>query len=366
MSIKNIKRFNKIPDYVAGLDINDVKKKYGLNKIIKLASNENPYPLPAATVKKICKFVPNVRLYPDMEYKQIRFAIAEFSNVKPDNIILGNGSDEIFDFIFKAFLSFNSKVVMPAPSFAIYKILSGIYNSKVNVIPLQENNDFQYDVDKFIKALSAKPDAVILCNPNNPTGTYINDESINRIIENLSDNTILIVDEAYFNFVTKHDFPDMIKLIKKYKNKNIIVTRTFSKLFGIAGLRLGYGIANKEIIKILNKVRMPFNINTVAEKTASLLIKDAKYINDIQRKINDTREFFCSELDKLGIDYIPSQTNFILVKCNKKGETVFKEFLKYGIIIRSYKDKELRNYVRVTIGTKKEMILFLKILKKLK
>ncbi len=359
---KNIKRFKNIPDYIAGLDIEDVKKEYNLKRVIKLASNENPFPPSFFVRRKLKKFFKKVNLYPDMEYKVLRENIADFLNLEKENIIVGNGSDEIFDLIFKAFINKKDKIIYPAPSFAIYEILGSIYDTNNIIVNLDRN--FYYPVKKIISLLKHNISLLILCNPNNPTGTYLTKTQIEEIIKSISTNTILAIDEAYFNFSESKDFPDMLSLFKKYKDKNIIVIRTFSKLYGMAGLRLGYAFSNKDIIKVLNKVRMPFNINLIAEKTALFYLKD-KSVRKRREYLLNVKKYLYRELEKLNIEYIKSETNFVLIKLPVKSSIIFEKLLEKGIIVRAYTSKRLRNFIRVTIGRKKEIKLFLRELKKI-
>ncbi len=363
MSI-NFNKFNKISDYVSGLNIDDVKNKYGLKKVVKLASNENPFSIPFRILKKIKNILPDIKLYPDMEYKQLKNKLSGVVNLNTDEIIIGNGSDEIFDLIFKAFINKTSKVIIPAPSFSIYNILTAVYSAKPVFFKLEEKNRFAYNIDKLLKKINSTIDAVILCNPNNPTGTYIDENDLLKIVSKISNNTLLVVDEAYFDFTDKNDFPDMVKIIRGFKNKNIIVVRTFSKLYGMAGLRLGYAFSIKKIIRILNKIRMPFNVNIIAEKTAQIFLDDNSFTDMTFKNVLTNKLFLYNELEKINIEYVPSEANFILIKVKPSGKSVFQQLLKKGIIVRSYSDSVLKNYIRVSIGTRKEMIKFIKELKK--
>ncbi len=352
----------KIPVYSAGKSIESVQKEYKLKKIIKLASNENPYKIPKKVKKTLKTCIQLIHLYPDSSYYQLRKKIAEKLNILPENIITGNGSDEILDLVFKGFVKPGDKVIIPNPSFALYKILSAIYKTKVLKLNLK---NFHYNISSLLSKISPDTKLIILCNPNNPTGTYISSSDMETIIRKLPPKSILVVDEAYYHYVTATDFPDMLSFIKKYKNKKIIITRTFSKIFGLAGLRIGYGIAQKGIISFLDKIRMPFNVNRLAVYAAIKALECNEFINKCYLLNKKNKEYLYTELEKLGLEYIESQTNFVMIKLPVDGEYVNQKLLQQGIIIRPLSEYRLRNYIRVTIGTRKELKKFLKELKKI-
>jgi len=353
---------DSISEYEAGLDIDFVKQKYKVRRVIKLASNENPYPLPYRILKKIKKFLRNINRYPDMHYSELKKNIAKKENLLVEEILPGNGSDEILELFFKCFIKKGDRVLIFSPSFSYYKILTEIYKAKVVLVKLR---NFRFDINEILKKIK-EVKVIILCNPNNPTGTYLNKKDLTFLIEKLKKNQFLCIDEAYYNFADSNDFPDSVSLFNKYKKgKNILITRTFSKLYGLAGLRIGYGIANKDIIKLLNKLRAPFNVNYIAMQTVKYLLKDKKYVQKIKKKILDVKYFFYEELKELNLFFIPSQTNFVLVKFPFSGEMVFNYLLSNGIIIRIFNSKELKDYARITIGKKGEMKILVKYLKKI-
>ncbi len=353
----------QIPEYVAGKNIEDVKQKYKLKKVIKLASNENSYGVPKHIIKTLKKNLKNVFRYPDKEYKELKSKIAEKIGISEENIILGNGSDEIIDLVFKYKIKPSSKVIIFKPSYSMYKIFVKMYSVSPVEIKLE---NYEYNIDEIIKHLSNDIDLMILCNPNNPTGTYLSHNNLTRIVEVLNKNTLLLIDEAYFNYTTAPDFPNTVKIFKSFENiKNIIVTRTFSKIYSLAGLRISYGFGPKNLISFLNKIRMPFNINFLANVSALASLENDKFIEKCKIKNQQNKIFLYKELEKLNLKFIKSEANFILIELPQKAEIVFEKLLKKGIIVRTFYNDGMENYIRVTIGTKGELKKFLKELKKI-
>ena len=345
--------FNKITDYVAGYDINDAKKEYNLKKVIKLASNENPYKAPSGLIRFLKKELKNIYLYPDQHYKNLINTIADKVSLFPSQIFVGNGSDEILDLFFKAFIKPGDKVILFNPSFSLYKILCEIYHAGVVLIDLK---DFQYNIDSILKKIKRDIKAIILCNPNNPTGTYLNQKDLQKIVAALNPKQFLCIDEAYFDYAAAKDFPDALELFKQIgEKKNLIITRTFSKIYSLAGLRIGYAFTKKEYIKALNKIRIPFNINLLGDRAVQYCLQNDSHFNKCKELNLKNKFFFYSELEKMKLSYIPSEANFILIKIPVPGKELFNKLLRKGIIIRSFDNPELKYYVRITIGTKQEL-----------
>lgn len=357
-----IKKEN-ITEYVAGYDINDAKKRYKLRKIIKLASNENPYRVPWGLKQYLKKEIKNIYLYPDKEYKNTRNILAKKISLTSSQIILGNGSDDILELVFKAIIKPKDKILLFTPSFSFYKILAEIYNTKIIWIKL---NNFKYNIKNILRKINPSIKLIIICNPNNPTGTYLNQEDMEKIINKCPQKTTLCIDEAYYNYTDADDFPDTVSLfVKYYKKKNIIVTRTFSKIYSMAGLRIGYAFSNSEFISLLDKIRIPFNLNILGEKAVKYVLKKDNLIEKYRQLNIKNRAFLYSQLNRLNLSYISTQTNFILIRIPISGQKIFNKLLKKGIIIRPFTDDNLKNYIRVTIGTYRENKQLIKELKKI-
>jgi len=353
------KDINKINAYIPGKPIDLVKRQLGINNIIKLASNENAYGVSRKAKRAIIKSLGEIFRYPDGSCYYLKLALAKKLKIKPENLIFGNGSDELIDIIIKTFLNPTEEILTAKTTFVEYEILALANGFKAKTIPLR---NFRYDLEKMRESISRKTKVIFISNPNNPTGTYITKEEFNKFIESIPKNTLVVVDEAYNEFVTAKDFPMTMPLIGR---KNIIILRTFSKAYGLAGLRIGYAIARKEFIQAMERLRQPFNVNLLAQKAAEAILTDSSYLYKTKKNIISQREKMYSEFESLGIDYIPSQANFIMFRTKLDGEKLCQILLRKGIIIRDLKPYNLNKYVRVTIGTAEENKRFIKELKRI-
>jgi len=348
----------KVKPYVPGKPIEEVKRELKLKRVIKLASNENPYGPSLLVRKAIVHASKSLNRYPDGDCFYLRQKLAKKLSVKPNQIIFGNGSDELIVLAVRAFVNPGDEVVLARPSFLIYDIASKIAGAKIKAVPLDK--DFRYDLMAMKKRITRKTKIVFLGNPDNPSGQYLKQKEVTQFLRGLRQDILIFIDEAYFEYVNARDYVNSIKLAKGHKN--IIVTRTFSKMFGLAGLRIGYGIADGAIIDILNRIREPFNVNAVAQAAALACMKDQAYYNNVARMINGQREYLYRGLKRIGLDFVKSHTNFILVAVNNKSSRVSRALLKKGIIVRDMNFWGLKNYIRVTIGTQGENRQFLKAL----
>lgn len=342
------KRIFDIHPYVPGKPIAEVKRELGLKDVIKLASNENPYGPSPKVVRAIIKEARQVHRYPDGGCFYLRRELSKRLKISPEQIIFGNGSDEILVLALRAFVGEGDEVVIAKPSFLIYELAALIEGAVVRSVPL---NDFKYDLNGMAAVVTERTKVVFIGNPDNPAGTYVTQNELQGFIDRLRDDILIVIDEAYFDFVRSKDYPDSIAWVKQ--RKNILVTRTFSKMFGLAGLRIGYAVADKEVIDILNRIRDPFNINSVAQVAALACLQDGGYYRRVARLLEQQRKFLYQQLTKRGIRFIRSATNFILVDV-KEGPSVARKLLKMGVIVRDMDAWGLSNFIRVTIGTAQE------------
>lgn len=349
------KRILKIEPYRPGKPIEEVQRELGLKDIVKLASNESPYGPSPKVVRTIEKAAWKINRYPEGSCFYLRQELARRLKVPGDQLVFGNGSDEIIVLAIRAFVNEGDEVVIARPSFLVYEIASRVEGAVVKSIPLK---DFHYDLDGMIKAVTRKTKIIFLGNPDNPAGTYVTEGQLKSFLKNLRRDILVFIDEAYYEYVSAKDYPDTIKLLKSYKN--IIVTRTFSKMYGLAGLRVGYGIARREMIDILNRIREPFNVNSLAQAAAVACLKDQGYYRDIAKRINRQRQFLYQQFDKMGLVFKETTTNFVLVDVKRKSSQVSQRLLKKGIIVRDMGFWGLNTFIRVTIGTEKENRRFLK------
>lgn len=351
---KNI--FN-VMNYVAGKPIEETKRQLGLKEVIKLASNENPLGPSPKAVSSIKKNLKNINRYPDSNGFYLKRKLAKAYGVSAQNILLGNGSDELIDIIIKTFVEDDETVLTADTTFLEYGIISSILGRRVVSVPL---NYFKYDLEAIKKKIDERTKVVFIANPNNPTGTYVTKLEVENFLRGLPKDIILVLDEAYDTFIDVDDYPKSLK----YLNDNVIILKTFSKAYGLAGLRLGYALAGSEMIGYMERARQPFNVNLLAQAAGIAALDDKDFLRKTRKAVLEGKSYLYDSLKGLGVAYVPSVANFILIDAGRDGVEVFREMLKSGVIVRDMKQYGLKNFIRVTIGTKKENERFIKVLKK--
>ncbi len=352
------KHLLKINTYEAGRPIDEIKRQLGLKNIIKLASNENPLGPSPKAMDAVRKNLLSVNRYPDSNGFYLKKRIAKHFNLEPSNIVLGNGSDELIELIIKAFVEDSENIITSDFTFLEYKIISLANDRTVITLPLKY---FKYDLDAIKKRIDQKTKVIFIANPNNPTGTYVTKYEIEEFFKGLPEDLLVVLDEAYDAFIDVDDFPNSLSYLKR---KNLLVLKTFSKTYGLAGLRIGFALGNPELISCLERVRQPFNVNSLAQAAAAAALDDREFLNKTRKLILGGKKYLYAGLAQLGIAYVSSVANFILIDVGRDGQALFKEMLKYGVIVRDMRQYGLKNFVRVTIGTKKENKRFMKVLKK--
>jgi len=349
------KILDEITPYKPGKPIEEVKREFALKRVIKLASNENALPPSSAVLKAIAKAAENISRYPDGGCFYLREALSEKLSLPEDNIIFGNGSDEIIVLALRAFIEPDSEVILSSPTFLVYKIASKVEGARVKEIPM---NNFRYDLESMLKEITDKTKVIFIANPDNPTGTYVTDKELKRFIERVGEHVLVVIDEAYYEFAKGGDYPQTLELLKR-KERNILITRTFSKAYGLAGLRIGYGLASKDIIAVLNKVREPFNVNSIAQAAAIAALGDEKYLKDSVSLVLEEKEKFYNAFESLDVEYLKTKANFILVNTKRDSVKIFESLLEEGIIVREMAAWGLKGFIRVNIGLPEENKMFL-------
>lgn len=360
MDYKKLARENilSIEPYQPGKSIDEIKELYGLNSIIKMASNENPLGAPPHAKNAITKYLNNIHLYPLGDIRYLRRALSEKLGIDGDELIFGNGSDDLIEILLLTFLKDGEHALTVQPSFSEYSLMSRVVGSFCKLVPLEEN--FDYNFDAIVTSIDKCTKIIFLSNPNNPTGTYFNNKEFIKFMNKLSPEKIVVLDEAYAEYVEAEDFPVSFQLRKDYKN--LVIMRTFSKAYGLAGLRVGYALANPDIINLMNRARQPFNVNSLAQVAAIAALEDDMHL---KRTINlnlEGKYYLYKALDKMNLTYIKSEANFILIDV-LDGLKVSEELLKEGVIVR-YMGEYLHRYIRVTVGLKEENEIFIEKLKK--
>jgi histidinol-phosphate aminotransferase len=348
-----------VDPYVAGKPIEETKRQLGLKDVIKLASNENPLgPSPkamAAVKKTLC----GVNRYPDAEGFYLKKRLAKFFGLIPENFVLGNGSDELIDVVIKTFMEADENIVTSEGTFLEYEIIAQVNERKVKKAPLRY---FKYDLGAMLKLVDKKTKLIFIANPNNPTGTYVTKYEVEEFINALPSGVVVVFDEAYNAFIDVDDYPDSLSYLKK--KKNIVILRTFSKAYGLAGLRLGYAIAAPELTAYLERIRQPFNVNLLAQVAGLAALDDKDFLKRTRRLTLEGKDFIYQELSRMGLGYVLSVANFILIDVGRDSREIFKSMLKFGVIVREMGQYGLANFIRVTIGTEKENRRFLRVLRK--
>lgn len=338
--------------YQAGKPIDEVARERGLTKISKLASNENPLGPSPYAIREMTRGLWDLHRYPDMHAYQLKSKLAEIYNLKLENIILGNGSEGIMAYIARAFLQPGDEVLTCENTFIGFYILARSVGAKLQKVPLTE--DYRFDVKALAQNISEQTKVIYIANPNNPTGTYITKSEFDYLMEHVPSHVLVILDEAYFEFaVQQEDYPDSMD----YRYDNVLTLRTFSKAYGLSGVRVGYGFGHEDLISYLTKVKLPFEPNLVGQLGAVGALEDQPHL---ERTIkNNTKRYneLIAYLEEKNFQPIKSITNFITIKTGsaEASDYLFDKLLDQGVIIRPLKANEMNEYIRISIGTKEEM-----------
>jgi len=341
-----------IKPYEPGKPIEDVSRELGIPEedIIKMASNENPLGPSPLGVQAIKDCADKVNFYPDGDCFYLKQDLAKHLGTKPENILMGNGSNDVLQIIADTFLKPKDEVIYFKHAFVVYILATKIADATPVVVDVRD--DYSQDLDAVLDAITDRTKLIFIANPNNPTGTMSTAEQVDQFMRFIPDDVIVVFDEAYYEYVDREDFPQTLKYVNE--GRNVITCRTFSKIYGLAGLRVGYGIAKPELVEIMNKVRQPFNVSMVAQAAARASLRDKDHVEK-SIKINcEGKIYLCSQFESMGLDYVPSEGNFILLHLGRPGLDVMKELLKMGVIVRPLVGYELPNSVRITIGTREQ------------
>lgn len=343
--------------YQPGKPIEEVKREFGLEEVIKLASNENPFGCSPKVTDFLKTATENLAIYPDGYAQDLRTTVANFLNVEESELIFGNGSDDLIAIITRALLYPGVNTVMATPSFSQYEHNAIIEGAEVRKVPCI---DGYHDLEGMLAAIDENTSIVWICSPNNPVGTLVPADDLIAFLNRVPEHVLVVVDEAYIEYVTDPTYKNKLGLYKKYNN--VILLRTFSKAYGLASFRVGYGIANAEIIAKLDPVRAPFNNTSISQKVAAIALSDQDFIQQCVAKNEEGKAQFYAFCEKNGLHCYPSQTNFVLFEVKADSQLIFNELMKRGFITRSGSALGVPGYLRVTIGTKEQNEKFLALL----
>ncbi|WP_028986697.1 histidinol-phosphate transaminase [Thermicanus aegyptius] len=339
-----------VPIYKPGKPVEEVMREYGLTSVIKLASNENPWGTSPKVKEAIRNVLDQIHFYPDGRAYRLRVQLSRHLKVKEEELLFGTGLDEVIQMIAITFLERGKNAVMGTPSFAMYQISTMIAGGEVRQVP---NREGRLDPEGMLGQIDENTAVVWMCNPNNPTGTYVGEKEMTAFLAQVPPHVLVVMDEAYYEYVAAPDYPDTLALLPKYPN--LILLRTFSKAYGLAGLRVGYAVAQEPLIRAMEHVRKPFNLSLLAQEAAIAALEDQEFVKEAVANTRRELPYVYGELDRLGLHYYPTETNFIYVEFPFSGEELYEKLLPAGVIVRPMGG----NAVRITIGTHEQnQILF--------
>jgi histidinol-phosphate aminotransferase len=338
-----------IAPYEPGKPTEELERELGIADAIKLASNENPLGPSDRVQKALIAALPHLNRYPDGSGHYLRQALAKKHGVSIDQVVLGNGSNELIELIVRTFLRPGDEAVVPHPSFMVYPMIVQAAGGIRVMVMLK---DHRLDLEAMARAITPMTKIVFIANPNNPTATIVTADEVAHFMSRVPPRTIVVFDEAYIEFALGPDFPDVLASVKQ--GRKVMVLRTFSKSASLAGLRVGYGVADADAIALMNRIRQPFNVNALAQVAALAALDDESHVMECVRMIEAGRHYLYDEFNALGIKYVPSRANFILVDVGHSASDVFQRLLKEGVIVRPLTPFGMESALRITIGTPQE------------
>ncbi len=344
---------SQLVPYPPGKPIEELERELGITGSIKLASNENPLGPSQKAVEAVAKALAGLHRYPDGSCYYLKEKLSAILGVPQEMITFGNGSNEIIELIIRAYLAPGEEAIMGDPSFAVYPIVVKCVGGISRLVPLK---DMRHDLEAMAAHINKKTRIIFIANPNNPTGTTVTGAEFDAFMKKVPEDVIVCVDEAYVEFVRGADFPDTLYYIKE--GRAVVMLRTFSKIYGLAGLRVGYGVAHPEIMDFINRVRQPFNVNTLAQIGAIAALDDRVHLERTRENNAKGLQYLFTELRKLGFECVDTEANFFLVKVGN-GKAVYEALLKKGVIVRPMASYNMPEYIRITVGLPEENKRFL-------
>lgn len=340
--------------YVPGKPVDELERELGITNIVKLASNENPLGPSPKVLEAIQKALPELTRYPDGNGFRLKKRLADKHHVELNQITLGNGSNDVLEIIARAFADHNSEVIFSQYSFAVYPIVTRAVGAKAVEVPAR---NYGHDLPAMARAVTDKTKLIFLANPNNPTGTWFDVQAFEDFMKAVPERVLVVIDEAYIEYVTQEGFLDSMDYLPQYPN--LIVSRTFSKAYGLAALRVGYAVSHAAVADVLNRVRQPFNVNSLALEAAVAALGDQEYVRASVETNAKGMVQICSGLEALGLSWIPSVGNFVCVDMGQEAAPLYQALLRKGVIVRPVANYGMPNHLRISIGTERENQVFL-------
>lgn len=345
-----------VSPYVPGKSEEEIKKQYNLEKVVKIASNENPY----GATPKVLEMMKNINfnIYPDNYVTNLRETLSKELGVKKEELLFGNGSVEIIQMLSRILLNNGDNIITELPSFSSYFSEAKIQGANIKTISYNEK--YSFNLSEMLELIDDNTKMIYITNPNNPLGTVIHENELTDFIAKVPKNILVVIDEAYYEYVRDEKYISCIELVNKYEN--VCVLRTFSKAYGLAALRIGYIVASSPVITELEKVRVPFNVSTIAQECASIALNDKEHLNYVVTSTHNVIDFMYKELDRLNIEYIKTQANFVMINVKRNSKEVTQKLLERGYIVRDGFPL-MNSWLRVSVGTLEEMKGFIAVLK---
>jgi histidinol-phosphate aminotransferase len=338
----------------------ELMKLYGCSRLFRLNNNENALGPPPATQEVVRKYPPpRAAVYPSGDVYYLRHKLANLFGLDPEQFLVGNGANEVIGFVIKAFCEKGDNIVTADKTFAVYEWMAQFSGFEPRLVPLR---DYAFDEEGMLARIDARTKVLFVCNPNNPTGMYWNEERLRGFLDRVDGRMIVVVDEAYCEFVEADDFPDGITLIKEYPN--LVVFRTFSKMYGLAGLRIGYLAGNPDVVNAIRRTCIVYSVNAVAQEAALAAVGDQEHIARTRAMVREGKKFLKKELARLGLPLITGEGNFVMIKLPMNDTLVYRKLMSEGVMVRTMTGFRFPNHIRVTVATMDAMQAFVQGLKK--
>ncbi|RMH47221.1 MAG: histidinol-phosphate transaminase [Gammaproteobacteria bacterium] len=345
--------------YQPGKPISELQRELGLTDIVKLASNENPLGCSLKVREAMESCMADIARYPDANGYYLKQALSEKLGIRAGQITLGNGSNDVLDLIARTFAGPGREVIFSQHAFLVYPIVTKAVEAKAVVVPAR---NYGHDLDAMADAITEQTSLIFIANPNNPTGTWVSANELRTFLKRVPENVIVVVDEAYYEYVDSPDYPQTLSKLAEFPN--LIVTRTFSKAYGLAGLRVGYSVSHPDVADLLNRIRQPFNVNSLALAAAEAALSDVDFLQKAVELNKAGMAYLTAAMDDMGYRYIPSAGNFLTIDFECDAQSLYQKLLHEGVIVRPVANYELPSHLRVSIGTMEENERFVQALKK--
>jgi histidinol-phosphate aminotransferase len=347
--------------YIPSKPDDELMKMYRCPRLIRLNNNENPLGPPRAARDIIDRFAPpRASIYPSGDAYHLRHELARRTGLDPDQFLVGNGANEVIGFVIKAFCQEGDNIITADKTFAVYEWVAAFSGFEARLVPLL---DFGFDDEAMLQRIDQRTKILFICNPNNPTGTYWSESRLRRFLERIGGRQIVVVDEAYFEFVENDDFPNGLSLIEEYPN--LVVFRTFSKMYALAGLRIGYLAGSREVVDIIRKTCVVYSINVLAQETAIVAMNDPEHVLKTREMVLQGKQFVTEELTRLGLSFVNGEGNFMMIRLPMSDSLAYRKLMQQGVMIRTMTGFRFPNYIRLTIAGLASMEAFVESLAKI-